>query len=165
MEKLAAPWVACPWGGRMHEDGVQREQLVSQDGMYRYVLKRTWSDPARTAMLPVIHLKPYGADEDIDDEPVADAMAFARLRGYAGIKVCCLFPMRDEYGAPDVATWVGPKNHRYLEMLIKHAAFVGGGRREVLCDWGVLPSDLQQEAALVEKLMKEAGAKRLSLIT
>jgi hypothetical protein len=71
--------------------GMTRLAEVSDDGLYRYRLTRTWGTGPR--MLYVM-LNPSIADDTIDDPTVVRCIGFARREGCAGIEIVNLFAYR-----------------------------------------------------------------------
>lgn len=117
--------------------------IVSDDGLYRYALTRTW----RLDVLPLcfVMLNPSTADALVDDRTVRRCMGFARREGAGGIRVVNLFAYRATspaalraWGLVDDATndpRIGPHNDRYLAALpaaervvVAWGAFAAPGR-------------------------------------
>lgn len=95
-------------------DGVERAATISECGLYRYDLRRTWDPEKRPALF--IMLNPSTADASVDDPTVRRCMAFARSWGCGGVVVVNLFALRatdpDEmkrHPAP-----VGPENYSFI---------------------------------------------------
>lgn len=65
---------------------------ISTDGVYRYLLSRTWEPSAEPCGW--IMLNPSTADADIDDPTIRRCMGFARSWGYGGIVVANLYAYR-----------------------------------------------------------------------
>jgi hypothetical protein len=64
---------------------------ISDDGLYRYRLWRTWSPMPSLAF---IMLNPSTADAEIDDPTIRRCMNFARREGAGGIEVVNLYALR-----------------------------------------------------------------------
>jgi hypothetical protein len=65
--------------------------VISDDGLYRYRLARSWSDePPMTFVM----LNPSTADAERDDPTIRRCMGFARREGCGGITVVNLFGLR-----------------------------------------------------------------------
>ena len=105
-----------------------RDALISSEGVYRYLLRRRWSDDS---VLWIIMLNPSTADGRADDPTIRKCMAIARENGYGGILVANLFAYRATN--PDelrrVVDPVGPDDDSVLRG-------VGGGR--VMVAWGAM---------------------------
>jgi hypothetical protein len=115
-------------------DGIQRHAVISQDGIYRYLLTREWETPllmsAKSCSLAFIMLNPSTADAEIDDPTIRRCMGFARREGYYGITVVNLFAMRatSPSSLRRALHTVGPKNDAYI------ARCLGCG--DVVAAWG-----------------------------
>jgi len=94
------------------------EAVISDDGLYRYVLNRRWNDGP---VMPWIGLNPSTADADADDPTIRRMCGFARREGCGGICVLNLYALRaaDPSALRD-AEWrgdldhVGPENDNWL---------------------------------------------------
>lgn len=72
-------------------DGMTKDAIVTDDGLYRYVLGRRWADgPTMTFVM----LNPSTADDVIDDPTIRRCMGFARREHLGGIEVINLFALR-----------------------------------------------------------------------
>lgn len=101
----------------MDELFVTRDEMIygatlSDDGLYRYRLWRTWGSGERMAW---IMLNPSTADAETDDPTIRRCMSFARREGYEGIEVLNLYALRCtkprhllDHPQPE-----GPGNSRY----------------------------------------------------
>lgn len=107
---------------------------ISECGLYRYRLWRTW-DTSRDESLLWIMLNPSTADATVDDPTIRRCMGFARAWGYGGIDVVNLFALRspnprdlvDSHGA-GIDT-VGPWNNKEIRTLLS-------ARRTAVAAWG-----------------------------
>jgi hypothetical protein len=83
-------------------DAVQSSAVLSDDRVYRYVLRRIWD--ADTAPLLVIGMNPSTADESADDPTIRRCVGFARRWGYGGLLMGNLFAWRstDPTGLPSL---------------------------------------------------------------
>lgn len=115
--------------------GVLGEAVMSEDGVYRYVLNRRWD--RERPVLPWIMLNPSRADEKTDDPTITRCMTRALRAGYGGICVLNLFALR----ATDPAALLryhdpaGPENDGWLKGL---AGDTGHGTVPVVVAWGAL---------------------------
>lgn len=71
--------------------GVDRDALLSGDGLYRYRLTRTWAEGKPVNFLM---LNPSIADASIDDPTIRRCIGFAKQWGYPGLIVTNLFAFR-----------------------------------------------------------------------
>jgi hypothetical protein len=104
---------------------VVKEATLSDDGVYRYTLGRTW-DPELPPMVFVM-LNPSTADASEDDPTIRRCMSFARREGAGGLQVVNLYAYRTadpkvlwqaEAGGVNI---VGPDNDMHLEWFFRYA--------------------------------------------
>jgi len=69
-----------------------RGAVLSDDGMYRYLLWRRWDKTKPRACF--IMLNPSTADAEVDDPTIRRCIGFARAWGLGGIRVVNLYPFR-----------------------------------------------------------------------
>ncbi len=114
-----------------------KSAMLSEDGLYRYELRRTWS---RSAPMTWVMLNPSTADAAQDDPTIRRCMGFARREGCGGIVVVNLFALRvtrpvhlfdGSIGLPN-----GPHNRGYVANAFDVAATTDGARFVVA--WGAL---------------------------
>lgn len=79
-------------GTQGDDNDTLRTAWLSEDGVYRYELRRTWGDGRR--VLPFIMLNPSTADALVDDPTIRRCAGFARDMGYGGIQVVNLYAYR-----------------------------------------------------------------------
>jgi hypothetical protein len=137
--------------------GVLGEAVMSDDGVYRYVLNRRW-DRSRP-VLPWIMLNPSVADEKTDDPTIARCMTRALRAGYGGICVSNLFALR----ATDPSSLLrhpdpeGPENDSWLDGL---ASDTGHGAVPVVIAWGALAAPrLREQASRVLGILILGGCR------
>ena len=124
--------------------------ILSECGIYRYVLTRRWD-----WYLPTCHfvmLNPSTADHDKDDPTIRRCRNFASAFGYGAFEVRNLFAFRSV--SPDQLRLardpVGPENDAHLSSLYHTAP--------VIAAWGdEVNSRVKQRADIVRKLFKEKG--------
>jgi len=129
------------------------EAVISDDGLYRYVLNRRWSG---RPVMPWIGLNPSTADADADDPAVRRMCGFARREGCGGICVLNLYAVRSP--APsvlryhsDLADPVGPGNDKWI-------AGVAGGIADMVANvpvvaaWGASPMAAARVPRVLELL-------------
>lgn len=112
----------------MSAGGLRASAVLSDDGLYRYELTRTWSSAPSVSF---VMLNPSTADASLDDPTIRRCIGFARSWGHGGIRVVNLYALRSTdpkalWGAPDP---VGPDNDEYL----RRAAVSGG---PLIAAWG-----------------------------
>lgn len=74
---------------------MESSAILSDDGVYRYHLRRTWSSLwAKERTVCWVMLNPSTADETVDDPTIRRCMGFAKRWGYGGIEVVNLFALR-----------------------------------------------------------------------
>ena len=92
---------------------MERSAVISDDGLYRYRLTRTWALGPRVTF---VMLNPSTADADVDDPTLRRCMGFASSWGFGGLDVVNLYAYRTP--SPNVLRSagypVGPENERYL---------------------------------------------------
>lgn len=116
---------------------VQRDAVLSEDGVYRYELTRFWGDPEAFVQkhMTFIMLNPSTADADLDDPTIRRCVGFARREGYHGIRVVNLYALRT---TRPVHLWehpdpVGPDNDRWVRKAFLRAY---SGCSPVVAAWG-----------------------------
>lgn len=105
--------------------------VLSDDGVYRYVLRRDLGTLGGEGTCLFVMLNPSTADATKDDPTLRKCMKFARRWGYARLTVANLYALRSK--SPDLL-WtvqdpVGPENDHHLSL-----AF--GGADLIVCAWG-----------------------------
>jgi hypothetical protein len=99
---------------------MERNALISPNGVYRYWLSRRWEGRPAPLMAWVM-LNPSTADATVDDPTIRRVMHFSRREGYAGCLVMNLFALR----TPDSSQLrrhpnpVGVRNDRFLQQLAR----------------------------------------------
>lgn len=91
-----------------------KSAIISECGIYRYVLRRKWDDYFYD--LPVCMLNPSTADDQKDDPTVRELIHFAKLWGYGGLHIVNLYAFRAASPADMMAAEdpIGPLNGHYL---------------------------------------------------
>ncbi len=118
--------------------------VLSDDRLYRYVLRREWSDGGGRGRCAFVMLNPSTADETTDDPTIRRCIGFARYWGYDRLVVFNLFAWRatDSAELRKVADPVGPDNDRLIALLAmdanrvvvawgNHGAFLGRSKEVV----------------------------------
>ena len=117
--------------------------VISDDGIYRYLLTRRWAWGGRT--LVVIGLNPSTADADQDDPTIRRCVAFAKREQCGGLVMLNLYGLRSRAPAalrthPDP---VGPENDIEINRSV-HAGDL------VLAAWGSGAFDVARVRAVCE---------------
>lgn len=113
---------------------VQKWAWVSEDGLYRYSLQRTWKRFGQAGHLAFVMLNPSTADAEVDDPTIRRCMGFARSLGYDGINVLNLYAFR---ATKPVDLWKadeptgGKTNDDLLREVLRQ-----GKARPVIAAWG-----------------------------
>ena len=110
--------------------------VLSDDDLYRYELRRTWS--MASAPMTFIMLNPSTADAIQNDPTIRRCIGFAEREGCGGIVVVNLFALRspkpehlfDKTIAKDPH---GPKNIGYVRRALEEARL---SMAPVVCAWG-----------------------------
>lgn len=112
---------------------ISRTAVISDDGLYRYKLTRTWD--AATEHRLFVMLNPSTADADIDDPTIRRCMGFARRDGFGGIVVLNLYAFRatDPKQLKSAIDPVGPEND---ETLRRELVFAWRNGHKPIAAWG-----------------------------
>lgn len=118
----------------MIKDGVFHDAFLSADGVYRYCLRRIWSEVPWVVWLM---LNPSTADALKDDATIRRCIGFARAWGFGGICVVNLYGFRTAYptvltDAARVMDVVGPETSRVYGEVLRED-------RLVIAAWGAAP--------------------------
>lgn len=124
---------------------VSRDALISDCGLWRYTLTRTW-DPAKPALC-ILGLNPSVADAFKDDPTVCREIAFADRWGYGSLLKGNIFAFRstDPKNMKAAKDPVGPENDRWIRWMSEYA-------KTVVAAWGVHGAFLGRQEA-VSKLL------------
>lgn len=129
------------------------EAVLSDDGLYRYVLRRAW-EPGHDVTW--IMLNPSTADAHVNDPTVRAILAFSRSWGMGSLTVVNLYAWRSPFpkalnDAPDP---VGPGNAGAIIYWIRRAHLV-------VAAWGAnRPPGIEDRIAFVQATAA-AGGKQL----
>lgn len=129
---------------------MNRSAFLSECGVYRYELTRTWGDGDR---LLWIMLNPSTADADLDDPTIRRVIGFSRGFGYSGAIVANLFALRstDPKALRTHPDPVGPANNAMLAQLARRSPFA-------VCAWGA-HGGLRGRDREVLALMQSVGSR------
>ena len=102
------------------------EAVFSEDGKYRYLLSRQWSDFAPRVLF--IMLNPSTADAEANDPTVKRCVDYAHEWGYGSIEVANLFALRstDPSRLLKDKDPIGPDNLLMIEAALTRAKMVVG---------------------------------------
>lgn len=103
-------------------DAILGHAVVSDCGLFRYVLTRTW-DAALPACV-FVGLNPSTADATRNDATIRKCMRFAMAWGYGGLVMlnCFAYRATDPNHMRNAADPIGPLNDFYLDTFIPNAA-------------------------------------------
>lgn len=95
--------------------------VLSEDGLYRYFLSRTWDK--RGKIIVIVGLNPSTADASIDDPTIRRCVRFAKDWGGGSLWMVNLFAYRatDPSMLRKAADPIGPENDQWLTMAVDHA--------------------------------------------
>lgn len=128
---------------------VVRTANISDDGLYRYRLGRTW-DPALPKMVWIM-LNPSTADAEVDDPTIRRCMGFARREHCGGIEVLNLYALRatKPQGLTLQADPEGPCNCAAWLEVLPDASVGAKTSGPVVAAWGAsIPKGLPESRAL-----------------
>lgn len=111
-----------------------RGAVLSEDGLYRYRLERTFAKDSRTACF--LMLNPSTADAEKDDPTIRKCIGFAKRWQCGRLLVVNLFAWRatDPEKLKDAQDPVGPDNDDHIVAAVDTAVRTAG---KVVCAWGV----------------------------
>lgn len=123
-----------------------RSAVISDDGLYRYELRRTWHVGRPDCVF--IMLNPSTADATEDDPTIRRCVDFARRWECGRLIVVNLFAFRatkpvDLFKATDP---VGPENEDYVRRAVDHADYHGG---KIICAWGSHGEHMEQDRTVL----------------
>lgn len=110
-----------PEGGQV----VKNMATVSDDGLYRYVLSREWSEGGFCCW---VLLNPSTADAEKDDPTIRRVVGFSKSLGYGGAVVVNLFALRVTRPVHllDHPDPIGPENDDRAGFWIRHLPVIVG---------------------------------------
>lgn len=134
---------------------VASDAILSDDRIYRFMLRRSWVTPAWPEMtvdpLVVIGLNPSTADESLDDPTIRRCMSFAHAWGHGGIVMLNLFACRAT-DPDELYTALNPEGGDTTMRVIRDET-VG---RVVLCAWGAHPKALGRDLEVYKAISDTA---------
>lgn len=146
------------------------DAIISDDGVYRYLLTRWWGDlltqPEAARILPIAMLNPSKADAKLDDPTVRKCIGFASRLGYSGIGIVNKYAFRatDPSELEHAADPVGEDNDFWIQTLFGMTD-VGG---DVLVAWGqpgpkaISPARVARIVELAQKFSKRLVALKVN---
>ncbi len=113
---------------------IRKAATLSDDGVYRYTLGRSWGDGPFVLFLM---LNPSTADALQDDPTIRRCIGFARSWGYGGLVVWNLYAYRatDPTALDDEADPIGRENEDHLWAILQ-----GGNLGLIVAAWGANPN-------------------------
>jgi hypothetical protein len=119
---------------------MKRTAYISQDGLYRYRLTRSWiseSVPGRYGFVTFILLNPSTADGEVDDPTVRRCINFAKRLGMDGLMIANLFALRATNPRALLTAHdpIGPENDANILDACRVA-------RQIIAGWGAQEGDL-----------------------
>lgn len=132
---------------------VKKSALISDDGVFRYWLKRQWDDALKT--LAWCCLNPSKADADIDDPSVRKMIAFSKLFGYGGLVLVNLFAFRstDPAKVPAGDLGIGPDNDDWIWTYARE--------HPIVLAWGSHKLAAACRGWEVRKMLEDAGVREV----
>lgn len=130
---------------------MKRTALISDDGLYRYRLGRSWDWSAGSRMVYFLMLNPSTADAEVDDATIRRCIGFARSWGYGRLVVGNLYGYRATHPRDLVRAEdpVGPSN----DVNVLSDAMLAD---RIVCAWGAHPMAVRRASAVLG-LLQEAG--------
>lgn len=127
----------------MDKTMIERTAILSNDGLYRYRLTRTWN--RSLPLVTYLMLNPSTADELRDDATIRKCLGFAERWGFGGIEVTNLFALRsrDPQALVSAPAPIGPDYTRHLYDSLYSA-------RLLVAAWGC-EGTLKKSSALAER--------------
>ena len=128
-----------------------RDALISDDGVYRYLLQRFWD--VRREALNFVMLNPSTADAILDDPTIRRCLGFARALGFGSLEVTNLFALRstDPKALRVHIAPVGPEND---EVIVSSARVC----HMTICAWGNHGNYMNRSSHVLD-LLRKAGVK------
>lgn len=117
--------------------------VLSDDGVYRYVLSRIWDDAKDKVMF--IALNPSTADALNDDPTIGRMIGYAKLWGYGGMYVCNLFAYRatDPKDMKSAENPIGNQNDTFIQQ------YAAKSDKVIFC-WGTHGSYLNRDKDMLK---------------
>lgn len=141
-------------------DGVFSEATYSDDGAFRYNLRRTWGSQGKKRLC-FIMLNPSTATEEKNDPTVERCERRARAGDYSGLTILNLFAYRatDPIDMKKVFDPVGPANDLFIGDAL---TFAKGGSIDIICGWGTHGGHVNRDRDVL-KMFDAAGVKPMAL--
>jgi hypothetical protein len=137
------------------QDYLVSEAVISEDGLYRYVLNRRWDE---RPVMPWVMLNPSTADHQVNDPTINRCCQFARRENCGGICVLNEYALRtpDPAGLRTHPDPAGPENDKWLAGLGELAALAyhldGEKTFPVVVAWGANPLAAARAPRVMELL-------------
>lgn len=148
MEDVVPSWRKPP-------EELQRDAVLSEDGVYRYRLTRRWAEGTRCVF---VMLNPSTADALVDDATIRRCIAYAKAWGHGCLDVVNLFALRST--KPDVLYKhpepIGEGNDRHL-------ITVAGAAACIVVAWGAHGGHLDRDKVVLDLLRKHGAVPPMAL--
>lgn len=137
---------------------VENSATLSDDGLYRYDLTRTWGDWDGPRLCWVM-LNPSTADADQNDPTIRRCIAFSQAWGYDSLVAVNLFGLRstDPKGLVDRDTSpIGPDNDTHIQLAVLSSS-------AVIAAWGTKGALMERDYAVTNLITKRLSEDLLCL--
>lgn len=131
---------------------MERDALLSPDGVYRYWLMRHWGSHGGRRLVTVM-LNPSTADAAKDDATIRRLIGFGKAWGYEGLLVVNLFAFRSTDPKALRTTAFDPVGELNDDVIRTNCR-----QRDVLCAWGA-HGTYQDRDKRVRQLLKDVEAR------
>jgi hypothetical protein len=129
--------------------GLDSGAVISDCGVYRYKLWRTWNPDLPTCNF--LMLNPSRADA-VDNDPTATrCIGYSKAWGYGGLLITNIFALRstDPAALKSAADPVGPDNDRHVVEVARSSSLV-------VAAWGAHPG-IEGRVRAVRRMLADAG--------
>ena len=125
-------------------DYLHADAVLSDCGIYRYVLRRVWD--GGPGSVTFVMLNPSTADATLDDPTIRRCVGFAKSWGYGELRVVNLFALRatDPEKLRQAVDPVGPDNDRQILETV-------AGSEQVVLAWGATIEKWKRSMRLRER--------------
>lgn len=121
--------IQSPSHPQPRDEGMSREAMISDDGLYRYTLTREWE--GGSGCVNWVMLNPSTADHLTDDATIRRCIRFSQDWGFKSLIVTNLFAFRATNPQHLIVASdpIGPRNDWYLENSAR-------GSKQIILAWG-----------------------------
>lgn len=137
----------------MSAEDIQRDAVLSDDGVFRFSLLRSWKGDEPLSWAVFCGLNPSMADGKVDDPTTRREIAFAKSLGATGLLKVNITPFRAKDPSSlraKKSVWSTKSVREANFAVIRDAVSVGRGRSGVgvFAAWGSVPKCLRYEREL-----------------